>query len=130
MYKHSKTLDYPCTHCDKSFPFDSDLKQHLNTHRTIKSFKCESAGCKKSYFSKGELTKHAETHKKISWSCELCSYTNKDKRNLKAHMRVHSNLKPYMCVNCLELFRYDTQLRRHLPCKIKTECKRSSSPTY
>ena len=135
-YKHTKDT-HACTHCDQRFPFESDLKLHLNTHRTVKSFHCEGKGCKKSYFSKGELTKHAETHKKIRWNCELCDYLNTDKRNLKAHMRVHSNLKPYMCQSCLELFRYDTQLRRHLPCdvpqsdmKTNGSSKRSSSPDY
>ena len=136
-YQHTKT-DYPCTHCEKCFPFDSDLKLHLNTHQKIKSFRCKSSGCTKSYFSKVEVTKHAETHTKILWTCELCLYINKDKRNLKAHIRVHSNLKPYMCKACLELFRYDTQLLQHLPCKVNLDSKdiqtenpkRSSSPTF
>ena len=143
MYKHIN-VDHSCTKCDKKFPFESDLSLHMNKHRTVKSFKCKSPGCKKSYYSKGELDKHTETHKNIDWNCELCTYSSKDKRNLKAHMRVHSNLKPYMCEKCTKLFCYDTQLRRHwmLPCDKEEKAsvknadsdrikpKRSRSPSF
>ena len=117
VYKHRK-LEHICEHSGKKFPFASDLKTHMNSHWTVKSFVCVKPKCGKSYFSKGELDKHVKTHSKVLWRCRLCTYTNRDERNLKSHMRVHSGLKKYLCDNCLKLFKYDTQFCRHLPCKL------------
>ena len=136
-YKH-KTLDFKCKQCGKEFPFKSDCDLHMNTHRTIKSYKCAKPGCDKSYYSQGELDKHAKTHGKKVWKCSLCKYQNKDGCNLKAHIRVHSGFKRYICHNCLKLFRYDTQLCRHLPCTAEPaknpdsniKLKPSNSPDY
>ena len=117
VYKHRK-LEHVCKHCGKKFPFASDLKTHMNSHWTVKSFVCIKPKCGKSYFSKGELDKHVKTHSKVLWRCRLCTYTNHDERNLKSHMRVHSGLRKYLCDNCLTLFKYDTQLCHHLTCKL------------
>ena len=129
IYKHKK-LEYVCKHCGKEFPFASDLNTHMNSHRTVKSFVCVKPKCGKSYFSKGELDKHVKTHSKKLWKCTFCTYTNRDQRNLKSHMRVHSGLKKYLCNNCRKLFKHDTQLRRHLPCTSEMRKKRERSPEY
>ena len=136
-YKH-KECKYSCEQCGKLFPFESDRDLHLNTHRTIKAFQCDRA-----YYSKGELGKHVKTHENVKWRCTMCKYSNLDERNLKSHMRVHSGLKKYLCPSCLKLFKYNVQLRRHLPCKMKnsgnssdpskqsiSKLKRSSSPSF
>ena len=118
-YKH-KECKYSCEQCDKLFPFESDHDLHLNTHRTIKAFRCAHPKCDKAYYSKGELDKHVKTHENVTWRCTMCKYSNPDECNLKSHMRVHSGLKKYLCPNCLKLFKYDVQLCRHLPCKMKS----------
>ena len=123
-YTH-KNLEFGCDQCGKKFAFESDRDLPMNTHRTIKSFTCANPNCGQSYFSKGELDKHVKTHENMFWKCSLCQYQNADEWNLKAHMRVHSGLKKYlhanMCKTCLKLFKYDTQLQCHLPCKGKSE---------
>ena len=143
VYKHRK-LRFKCDQCGSSFPFASDRDLHLNTHRKIKSFRCANPKCDKAYFSQGELDKHAKTHDNVLWSCTMCDYSNADERNLKSHMRVHSELKKYLCTYCLRLFKYDTQLRRHhAECKQAKNCpedevtdkkigkiKRSQSPIF
>ena len=113
-YKH-KDLRYACSKCGKSFPFSSDHNNHEISHHKVKMHHCIHPGCDKSYLCKGELMAHALTHKKGRlYRCHLCKYTSPDQRNLKAHMRVHSNLKRYLCTHCSKLFRCDTQLRRHI----------------
>ena len=106
-----KELKYPCPHCERKFPFESDLNVHVIKHESDRKYNCKE--CSKSFFMKGDLIKHEQVHKKIVWKCSLCTYEMYDNRNLKAHHRRHSNLKPYLCTYCLKLFRYPEQLKRH-----------------
>ena len=117
-YKHRK-LKYNCDDCGKRFPFESDCTQHHLSHQTVKHHHCSKPGCTRNFYSKGDLTKHEKMHLKKMWKCELCPYMNKDQQNLKAHLRVHSNLKRYICPNCSKLFQYHMQLSRHIPSKEK-----------
>ena len=134
MYIH-KNPKFKCDYCPKRFAFESDRDTHHIKHRNIKSFVCGNAKCDKSFFFEGDLVKHAKVHDKKKWKCKFCPYWNRDERNLKAHQRVHSNLKPYSCTKCLTLFRFHTQLKRHLsdPKKCSTLTKniaRSKSPEF
>ena len=135
MFSH-RELKYPCDHCSKRFAFESDRNTHHISHRKIKTFVCNSPNCGKTFFFKGHLTKHVKTHQKIKWKCQHCKYVSKDERNLKAHQRLHSNLKSYICKNCLQLFKYNEQLKRHQArpkdCERYKELKSqwSESPEY
>ena len=135
MFSH-RELKYPCEYCPKRFPFESDRDTHHIRHRTLKTFACVNPNCGKTFFFKGNLTKHVKTHRKVKWKCQYCSYVSKDERNLKAHQRVHSNLKLYICKNCLQLFKYNEQLKRHRARPKDCECfktlksLRSASPEY
>ena len=124
-YTH-KELKYKCDVCEEKFAFASDRDHHMVKHSTEKKFTCK---CGRQFFNKGDLKKHEEVHKNVVHKCKICEYSAVDPRNLKAHMRLHSNLKPYMCQSCLKLFKYHTQLKRHLPCKEK-KTERSESPEY
>ena len=125
-YVH-KVCKFECDVCEKRFPFEKDRDSHMISHRKLRTQCCNHPNCGRKFFRKGDLVKHVLTHSKKVWSCELCDYKNNDRRNLKAHMRVHSNLRPYICSNCAKLFKYHAQLSRHLPCKSGA---RSSSPEF
>ena len=135
MFIH-RELRYKCDHCPKKFAFKSDRDTHHISHRKIKTFMCNSAKCGKTFFFEGDLTKHVKTHREIKWRCKYCKYWSNDERNLKAHQRLHSNLKPYLCENCLQLFKYNEQLKRHRAkpgeCEKlkKLASSRSKSPEY
>ena len=124
-YTH-KELKYACPHCGKKFPFSSDRDVHAIKHETVKQFVCKK--CKKDFFVKSDLIKHEKMHLKLVWKCTHCEYTTNDERNLKAHQCHHSNLMPYMCSNCLALFRYHTQWKRHTdkPCPKEDKLEQSS----
>ena len=107
LYIH-KDFKFMCDQCRKRFSFASSHDSHKLSHTSDKTQVCKTCG--KSYVNKGDLVKHEKVHSSKMWKCQLCDYENHDERNLKAHMRCHSNLKLYMCPTCLKLFRYHIQL--------------------
>ena len=106
LYTH-RELKFKYNKCTNKFPFASDLRIHQVKHETRCSHKCSK--CPKSFFMKGDLLRHTKIHDKKTWKCSMCEYTTLDEQNLKAHRRKHINLKPYMCLKCLQLFKYHTQ---------------------
>ena len=128
MYLH-KEMKFKCDKCSKQFPFASDLRVHQVKHESKRTHKCSKY--LKKFFMKGDMLQHLKVHDEKKWTCSMCDYTTIDERNLKAHRRVHSNLKLYMCPLCLKLFKYHTQYKCHTdkPCKDEL-IPRSESPEF
>ena len=127
-YSHTeKAGKKPCEDCGKRFTFDSELKSHRLCHRKIGDEVCMTCG--KRFKSIGELNKHIRSHSGKTWKCQKCKYTCTDRRNLAAHMHVHSDKNRYKCASCSKEFRHYMQLTRHKKLH-KTELKRSNSPEY
>ena len=77
---HTKTEDiYPCTKCERVFPFESQLASHMFKHRKIAHFPCMAEGCKR--FFKWELDRHAHeiSHTGSLLKCDDCDYSTRDK---------------------------------------------------
>ena len=112
LYEHSAlAAKYPCTDCNRSFPFASQLKNHRKLHLSVPEHGC--IHCDKRFKHSGELTKHLAVHGKKVWSCDQCDYSNKDPRNLHAHKHTHGNKTRYHCNKCQKGFNHYMQLKCH-----------------
>ena len=119
---------FQCADCDQSFPFESTLKSHRVSHRTLASYSCLHGNCTKKFKNKGDLTRHVKEHDGTMHECPNCDYKNADVRNLESHRIKHSNIEKYLCKLCEQKFKYNTQLRRHIRDK---KCpKLSGSPEH
>ena len=112
-YTHAEYM-YECTDCGRGFTFKSQLESHLKVHLKMAGFVCFKPKCGKRFKRESELNAHLIVHDKKEIKCEHCDYSNPDIRNVRAHMKVHSNRLPYHCPICQKGFKWQQQKRRHL----------------
>ena len=130
-YYHQE-LKFVCEHCGQGFPFVSRLDQHKITHRKITTLPCMRKNCDCTFKNLGDLNRHVSQHDGVWYTCNFCTYCNKDKRNTNSHMRTHvEGNELYGCQHCGKCFRFSTQYRRHKNsgCTLPPPA-RSDSPTF
>lgn len=84
---HQDSNNFVCTVCGKTFGYKSLLRTHY--HRT-----------------------HAPVTE--VFECDICSKVFKEKGNLNAHKRYHSDETPYPCTFCDKNFKMSNDLKKHI----------------
>ncbi|KAJ8707293.1 hypothetical protein PYW08_011427 [Mythimna loreyi] len=120
-----------CGICNKISESDNEFKKHLQTHRGIKSWFCDTCGKKLS--TKGNLKEHIQgmhTSEK-SFQCDVCGASFTTKMRLRNHKVIHVVTEPLICDHCGKIFRNKFKIvihmklhhgaRKRFPC---TVCKK------
>ncbi|KAH8390348.1 hypothetical protein KR200_006125 [Drosophila serrata] len=97
-----------CTHCEKTFPTQYTMKQHVKlVHLNLYARICDVCG--KSIRGREALARHMEEHTGVPLapiSCHLCDSKLTTKYGLARHikmMHTAENLQPMQCEHCLKI---------------------------
>lgn len=96
--------------CEKSFPCQAKLQDHMNVHLGIRPFVCEI--CQKSFYSKKYLRAHEEIHQCKETRCDKCSATFTRRHNFVRHLR-YCSIR-YECPSCSKVYKKKGSFETHL----------------
>ncbi|XP_056227413.1 serine-rich adhesin for platelets-like isoform X2 [Seriola aureovittata] len=111
---HTGRRPFSCTLCGKSFPDSKGLKRHGRVHRNGRIHTCQQCG--KGFVYRFGLTKHLQmVHSRIKpFVCQICNKGFFTKRDVEAHIRIHTGEKPFHCNLCDKKFTRRVELNVHL----------------
>lgn len=102
-----------CRICKKCFENDSELKEHVNVHKTHVCPVCGLAFLKKYY-----LTDHLVVHSsQRNYVCHICNANFRHRNALTAHKNSHKNFRDYICESCGHSFKDKGTLKVHIKLK-------------
>lgn len=121
MTAHSDLRCYTCDICGMGFKRLNNVRDHMKCHEQ-KSNQCQICGnffARKRYLAIHEKTIHnfyadGVIPEEKGFECGTCGAKLKWKKNLLAHMRIHTGEKPYVCKICKKDFICHGSLRTHM----------------
>ena len=98
--------DHECTHRDKPYTCGRcgttfvnvnrlNLNRHVHCRQRLHS--CFTSHCDRRYKCPQDLLGHIKKHLKVNHKCHACTYTTHERRLLRRHMVLHSDVLPYQC---------------------------------
>ena len=108
-----KAASWTCKICMKTFAQNSNYKNHIRTHSNERPYECTlcSIGFKERYhLKKHHLYVHSN---QMNEKCGVCHKMFKDSTAVRAHLRTHSELRPYHCSRCGKAFKTSECLWHH-----------------
>lgn len=111
---HRGCRPFLCTLCGKSFPDSKGLKRHSRVHRNGRIHVCPQCG--KGFVYRFGLSKHLQmVHGRLKpFVCQICNKGFYTKRDVEAHIRIHTGEKPFHCNLCEKKFTRKVELNVHL----------------
>ena len=87
-------------------------QSNVSDPNDMQLFSC--SWCIKSFRKKHNLKRHLKVHtEEKPYNCSLCDKSFADSERLKIHLRVHTGEKPFSCSECSKTFAHIQSLKHH-----------------
>ncbi|XP_068249751.1 zinc finger protein ZFP2-like isoform X2 [Palaemon carinicauda] len=106
---------YHCHICMEAFVCEDIFRIHMDNHTAERPFECKACGVR--FIDEAHLNKHTDLKHAKEDEYEACSVCGKlfhDKINLRSHMAVHSENRPFSCGLCGRSFKRKGELESHI----------------
>ncbi|XP_071960397.1 uncharacterized protein [Antedon mediterranea] len=87
---HATIKPFICKVCDKQFHRHRELRIHQLRHTSLPKYKC--AQCSKAYYTLASLKEHQHTHTGHMICCHLCGKSFGQRSSLATHLHVSHNI--------------------------------------
>lgn len=124
LYQHALThkqkSSFICEECGKIYTNRFNLENHISSHHGVQVeeygsiYKCKI--CDENFTNRKDLYNHLSNHRKMPSVnlCEQCGKCFNYPEQLRSHVRVHSDHRPFPCTYCDKRFRSRLQQLQHL----------------
>ncbi|XP_077978574.1 uncharacterized protein LOC144434011 [Glandiceps talaboti] len=118
MANHKRTtlkFVFLCEACNTSFKHAHYLKEHMVRHHKVKQPIHMCHECGQWFFEISELRIHVKIHTNDRpFECQLCGKGFRECDNLKTHMRTHAKIQTFPCQECNTCYTGSDYLRTHM----------------
>lgn len=118
LIAHKKTHEnnrlFQCNECQRFYKSKMALKAHLFRHTGIRRYICGI--CSGRFVTNSELRSHdriVHQRRELKYECLHCGLKYYSKAILEAHVRKHTDERPFMCEFCPKTFRRKETLVKH-----------------
>lgn len=119
-----------CPECNKDFPSDRKMLQHLRVNHLQGRRKSEACHICGKVVLKQNLSRHIRSYhnKEVLHFCDVCNKGFYESALLKIHMTIHSESRPYNCDICAKTFKTQKHLDLHKKTHLDGEHKPKNIP--
>ncbi|XP_015431762.1 PREDICTED: zinc finger protein 664-like [Dufourea novaeangliae] len=111
--KKEQQEEYSCEVCKQKFINQGSYDRHMIKHSSERPHKCDV--CEKAFKRRTELVNHIDRHKDNIYSCDVCSFTTKNRISVRIHQRrMHEADFRYPCNQCDKSFMSNYNLKDHM----------------
>ena len=114
---HGEAGIFDCDICESVFKTADYLKSHKNKiHNSQRQYKFSCTSCNKHFYEKNRFDSHQEAKHIQSgkFRCSYCSVCWGDKYSLDQHLKIHLQIKDFVCAHCGKAFIQRATLTKHM----------------